>query len=89
MNGYARAYLLGFTPWERYRTAAAAGISELLDREGAERTRPLGRAIDLGCGRGHYTRELARRGWVAVGVDNVPRAVSAAHREPLPTPPSS
>jgi SAM-dependent methyltransferase len=52
----------------------------VLDREEAERSRPLGRAIDLGCGRGLYTAELARRGWEAVGVDNVPRAIDAANR---------
>ncbi|MGH3118058.1 MAG: methyltransferase domain-containing protein [Actinomycetes bacterium] len=72
MTGYALAYRLGFTPWERYGRAAAASIRVLLDREEAERSRPLGRAIDLGCGRGQYTPELARRGWEAVGVDNVP-----------------
>jgi hypothetical protein len=34
-----------------------------------------------GCDRGLYTHELARRGWEAVGVDNVPRAIDAAsHR---------
>ncbi|MDP9435569.1 MAG: class I SAM-dependent methyltransferase [Actinomycetota bacterium] len=54
----------------------------LLDREEAERSRPLGRALDLGCGRGQYSRELARRGWRVVGIDNVPRAgqCGKAHR---------
>ena len=46
----------------------------------AERSHPLGRAIDLGCGRGLYTNELARRGWEATGVDTVPRAIDAANR---------
>ena len=81
MNGYALAYLLGFTPWERYGKAASASIAALLDREGDDRRCPPGRALDLGCGRGHYTRELAARGWVAGGVDNVPRAIDAASRE--------
>ena len=66
------------TPWERYGTAAAASIAALLDREEAERSRPLGRALDLGCGRGQYTPELARRGWEAVGIDYVPAATEAA-----------
>jgi SAM-dependent methyltransferase len=44
-----------------------------------ERSRPLDRAIDLGCGRGQYTPELARRGWEAVSVDIVPRAIDAAN----------
>ncbi len=78
MKGYDIAYRIGFTPWERYPRAAAASIGRLLDREEVERPRPLGRALDLGCGRGHYTRELARRSWQAVGVDYVPRAVDAA-----------
>lgn len=78
MNGYDVAYRVGFTPWERYPEAAASSIGRLLDREEADRSRPLRRAIDLGCGRGHYTRELARRGWEAVGVDLAPRAVDAA-----------
>ena len=60
--------------------AAAASTGVLLDREEAERTRPLGCAIDLGCGRGRYTPELARRGWEAVGIDNIPRAIDAANR---------
>jgi SAM-dependent methyltransferase len=78
MSGYAIAYRLGVTPWERYATAAAAGTASVLDRVEAGRPRPLGRALDLGCGRGLHTAELARRGWEAVGVDAVPRAVDAA-----------
>ena len=80
MMRYALLYRLGLTPWERYGRAAAASVRALLDREEAERQRPLGRAIDLGCGRGLYTPELARRGWDAVGVDNIPRAIDAANR---------
>jgi SAM-dependent methyltransferase len=79
-TGYALAYRFGITPWERYGKAAAASIGALLDREEAERSHPLGRAIDLGCGRGLHTHELARRGWEAVGIDNVPRAIDAANR---------
>jgi SAM-dependent methyltransferase len=78
MSKYARMYRFGITPWERYGTAAAASISMLLDREEDERSRPLGRALDLGCGRGQYTPELARRGWTAVGIDSVPAAIEAA-----------
>ena len=77
---YALLYRFGFTPWERYGRVAAASIGALLDREEAQRSRPLGRAIDLGCGRGQYTPELARRGWEAVGLDNIPRAIDAANR---------
>jgi SAM-dependent methyltransferase len=78
MTNYARMYRFGFTPWERYATAAAASIAVLLDREESGRSRPLGRALDLGCGRGLYAPELARRGWEAVGIDHVPAAIEAA-----------
>src|SRR5262252_8667914 len=78
MTNYARMYRFGITPWERYATAAAASIAVRLDREESERSRPLGRALDLGCGRGQYTPELARRGWEAVGIDYVPAAIEAA-----------
>src|SRR5258708_12338960 len=78
MTNYARMYRFGITPWERYGTVAAASITALLDREETERSRPLGRALDLGCGRGQYTPELARSGWEAVGIDYVPAAIEAA-----------
>lgn len=79
MRRYALAYRVGLAPWERYATAAQASIGALLDREEAERSRPLGRALDLGCGRGQYTAELARRGWEVVGIDNIPRAIDTAN----------
>jgi SAM-dependent methyltransferase len=78
MTNYARLYRFRITPWERYGTAAAASIATLLDREETDRSRPLGRALDLGCGRGQYTPELARRGWEAVGIDYLPTAIKAA-----------
>ena len=81
---YAAMYRLGYTPWERYGTAAASSIAQRLDREEVERAMPLGRALDLGCGRGQYTSELARRGWEVVGVDFVPRAIDAARRKDIP-----
>lgn len=81
MAKYALLYRLGLTPWERYGSAAAASIKALLDREEVDRARPLGRALDLGCGRGQYTPELARRGWEAVGIDVVPSAIEAARRK--------
>lgn len=77
---YAIAYRLGIAPWERYGVVAKETIKALLDREEAERGRPLGRALDVGCGRGQYTSELARRGWSAVGIDIVPAAIAAARR---------
>lgn len=80
MTNYARMYRFGITPWEGYRSAAAASIAALFDREENERSRPLGRALDLGCGRGQYAPELARRGWQVVGIDNVPAAIAEARR---------
>ena len=80
MTNYTRMYRFGIRPWERYGASAAARIAALLDREEAERPRPLGRALDLGCGRGQYTPELARRGWQAIGIDYVPAAIEAAKR---------
>jgi SAM-dependent methyltransferase len=77
--GYALAYRLGITPWERYGRAAESSIGALLDREADERSGP-GRAIDLGCGRGQKARQLVERGWDTVGVDNVPGAIEAANR---------
>lgn len=81
MTNYARMYRFGFTPWERYGQAAAESIAAGLDREKAESDGPLGRALDLGCGRGQYTPELARRGWEAVGIDYVPAAIEAARNQ--------
>lgn len=78
VTDYHRLYRLGFTPWERYGPAAAGSIAAMLDREESSRSSPLGRALDLGCGRGRYTPELARRGWQAVGIDYVPEAIEAA-----------
>ena len=78
MTNYARIYRLGMTPWEKYGSAAAASISAVLDREENDRYRPLGRALDLGCGRGQFTPDLDRRGWQAVGIDYVPAAIEAA-----------
>lgn len=81
MTNYARMYRFGFTPWERYGQAAAESIAARLDREKVESDGPLGRALDLGCGRGQYTPELARRGWEAVGIDYVPAAIEAARNQ--------
>lgn len=81
MTNYARLYRFGLRPWERYGQAAGASIAALLDRERAARSGSPGRALDLGCGRGQFTPELARRGWEAVGIDYVPAAVQAAQRD--------
>jgi SAM-dependent methyltransferase len=76
--GYELAYRFGVTPWERAGDVGAQQFGGLLDRESEERESPLGRAIDLGCGRGAHAIELARRGWDVTGVDLIERAVTAA-----------
>lgn len=81
---YAFAYRFPSTPWERSARTTTASTGALLDREEVHRSRPPGRALDLGCGRGFHTAELARRGWQAVGVDLVPRAIEAACRRDIP-----
>ena len=43
--------------------------------------RPVGRALDLGCGTGTNVRYLAEHGWDAVGVDFAPRAIAQARRK--------
>lgn len=78
---YALMYRLGLTPWERYAEVAQASIAEKLERESTDRSkRPLGRALDVGCGRGVHCAALARMGWDVVGIDMVPRAVETASR---------
>jgi SAM-dependent methyltransferase len=79
MSGfYTLAYAIGFRPWERAGRQAAEEFSSLLDRELTQRPAAHGRAVDLGCGTGAHTIELANRGWQAVGVDNQPRALRIA-----------
>jgi SAM-dependent methyltransferase len=80
--GYQLAYRLGLTPWERAGREAATQFTGLLAREEAGRTRPWGRALDLGCGTGSHTLELAERGWDATGIDAVSLAVERARRCP-------
>ncbi|MGH6915290.1 MAG: class I SAM-dependent methyltransferase, partial [Geminicoccales bacterium] len=74
------AYSVGFTPWEHAAThrPAAEHIAALFDREESERKSPYGRALDLGCGTGYWSVELASRGWQVTGIDIVPKAVRKA-----------
>jgi len=57
---------------------AVKQITTLFEREESERRPPYGRALDLGCGRGYWSVELARRGWSVCGVELVSKAVDAA-----------
>jgi SAM-dependent methyltransferase len=80
--GYQLAYRLGVTPWEKAGRGGAAQLAGLFAREEAGRTRPLGRALDLGCGTGNHTIRLAERGWSATGIDAVGRAIDRARTRP-------
>lgn len=77
---YRFAYSIGFTPWENAAKhgPAAAQIARLFDREQKDRQPPFGKALDLGCGTGYWSVELASRGWQVTGIDLVPKAVSRA-----------
>jgi SAM-dependent methyltransferase len=77
---YRFMYRVGFKPWEQDSPNARRQLAGLLTLEEASREAPYGRALDLGCGTGRWTVELARRGWQVVGVDVVPTAIEAARR---------
>lgn len=88
MTNYARMYRLGMTLWEKYGTTAAASIAAVLDREERGRARPLGRALDLGCGRGQFTPSsgaVAGRRWGAPMSPQRSRPRAAGARKTLPT----
>jgi SAM-dependent methyltransferase len=78
---YRLLYALGLTVWEEDSESLTPQFHELIAREEATRQPPFGPALDLGCGTGRWSVELARRGWNVVGVDVVPKAIQAArHR---------
>ena len=76
--GWKLAYRLGLTPWERAADHGQDQLHALLDKIETDRTQPLGRALDIGCGTGKHTHDLADRGWEATGVDFVPLAIQKA-----------
>lgn len=75
---YDVLYRLGFTPWEAAARLHPDLANTLFAQEEAAHPAPRGVALDLGCGRGEHTRELAERGWSAVGVDASAVAVEQA-----------
>lgn len=76
--GWKLAYRLGLTPWERAAESGQEQLGALLDKVEIDRKPPLGRALDIGCGTGRHTHDLASRGWDATGVDFVPLAIEKA-----------
>lgn len=77
---YRLLYLVGITPWENMAgLPAGEQVSAMFDREEEDRQPPYGKALDLGCGTGIWSVELAKRGWDVTGVDVIPKAVGATH----------
>ncbi|GAA1226353.1 hypothetical protein GCM10009665_16160 [Kitasatospora nipponensis] len=62
--------LLGET-YDSYRPPDAARTRQEVDLLAAACARPVGTAVDLMCGQGRHSLELARRGWRVTAVDRV------------------
>lgn len=79
---YRLAYALGVTPWEEAvsHPPARRQVEAIFDREASQRPGGLGRALDIGCGTGFWSMELARRGWDVTGIDVVQRALRKAQK---------
>lgn len=77
---YRVAYAVGFTPWDEESVELSAQRDTLFAREEAAREPSYGFVLDLGCGKGPWSIELARRGWRVVGVDLVPKALRTARQ---------
>lgn len=79
MSRYYRfAYAVGFKPWEQDAENVAPQLYSLLAREEADHEPLYGLALDLGCGTGRWSIDLAKRGWDVTGIDLIPKAVRGA-----------
>ncbi len=81
---YRFMYKLGLHPWEDDTESQLTQLRSLLKRIEDGCDSPRRTALDLGCGTGRYSIELAKRGWDVVGVDVVPKAVELAASERPP-----
>lgn len=77
---YRFAYAVGFTPWEADAEHLAPELRSFVGRVEDSWERPFGAALDLGCGRGRWSVELAERGWDVTGIDVIPKAVLGARQ---------
>jgi SAM-dependent methyltransferase len=77
---YRFAYAVGFKPWEQDAENVAPQLRSLLAREEVDHEPPYGSALDLGCGTGRWSIDLAQRGWEVTGIDLIPKAVLGARR---------
>lgn len=80
---YRAMYGLRWYPWEAGVTRFGRDLDQLLTpppRIGrANYTYPTpGRALDIGCGRGHQAVVLARRGWDVTGIDIIKSPLESA-----------
>lgn len=75
---YRFMYAMGFKPWEQDSEPTLPQLRTLLSTEESRRETPYGAALDLGCGTGRWSVELAQHGWEVVGVDVVPKAIRGA-----------
>jgi SAM-dependent methyltransferase len=71
------AYLLHYTPWDRWRGKPLKRLQELFE---GPQALPPGRALDVGCGLGRASIYLAQLGWKVTGIDVVERALRVARR---------
>jgi SAM-dependent methyltransferase len=80
MRGYRAdlAYIhdVGFSDYAR---KAAPGLLGILSTRGVKE----GLVVDLGCGGGHWARELNRAGYKVLGVDQSPSMIRLARRKAL------
>jgi SAM-dependent methyltransferase len=73
---FTEHYLAGHTPWD-------SGISppELMDAMTGSHILPRGNALDIGCGTGTNSLEMAKHGWSVLGIDFAEPAIAQANKK--------